>query len=110
MTNLPKGTTIGTTNLQLGELIHMEFDFYNGTSFQVYTSMSTVVYANTIILWIFPTVSKGAQVLTIFFILTTLDNVTRVIALLANLQTYLLHSMAHAVHVAYNQNDHEQAY
>ena len=74
MTTLPKGKTIGTTNLQLGELIHMEFDLYNGTSFQVYTSMSTVVYANTIILWIFPTVSKGAQVLTIFFILTTLNN------------------------------------
>ena len=50
MTTLPKGTTIYTTNLQPGELIHMDFDFYNVTSIRRFTSMLNIFCAKTIIL------------------------------------------------------------
>ena len=46
MKNSPKGTTVDTTNLQPGELIHMDFDFYNMTSIRGFTSMLTVVCEN----------------------------------------------------------------
>ena len=72
MTTFPKGTTVDTGNLQPGELIHMEFDFYNVTSIRGFTSMLTVVCANTRILWVLPTASKLAPVRIIRFILTTL--------------------------------------
>ena len=52
----------------------MEFAFYNVTSIRGFTSMLTVVFAKTRMLWIFPTASKIEPVLIIRFILTTLLN------------------------------------
>ena len=74
MTTFPKGTTVDTSNLQPGEFIHMEFSFYNVISIRGFTSMITVVYKNTIMLWIFPNVYKIDHVRIILFILTTLKN------------------------------------
>ena len=70
-----KGTTVETINLQQGELVHMEFAFYKVTSIHGFTSMRTVVFENTRILWVFPSAPKRAPVRIICFILTTLMNV-----------------------------------
>ena len=40
---LPKGKTVETTNLQPGEIIHMDFAFYNVTPILGFTSMLDVV-------------------------------------------------------------------
>ena len=74
MTTSPKVKTVGTTNLQPGELIHMDFAFYNVTSIRGLTFMLTVVYANTRMICVFPTESKQYPVYIIQFIITTLNN------------------------------------
>ena len=43
MTTLPKGTDIGTSNLQPGELIQMKFSFYNVTSVHGFTPILNVL-------------------------------------------------------------------
>ena len=55
---LPKGTTVDTTNLCIGEIMHMEFDLYNVTYIQGFTYVLNVVCATTMIIWIFTTQSK----------------------------------------------------
>ena len=42
-----KGTTVDTSKIQPGELVHTDFAFYNVTSILVFTSMLTVVCAKT---------------------------------------------------------------
>ena len=74
MTTFPECNTVDTTNLQPGEPIHMQFAFFNVTSIIGFTSILTVVCANNIILWVFPTVKKISPVQIILFILTTLNN------------------------------------
>ena len=69
-----KGTTVDTTNIQPVEIIHMDLDFYNVTSIHGLTSILTVVYGNTIMLWIFITASKQALDRIISFILKTFKN------------------------------------
>ena len=58
MTTFPKGKTVDTTNRQPGEIIHMNFAFYNVNSIRGFTSMITVVCSKTKMLWVFPTASK----------------------------------------------------
>ena len=72
MTTLSKGTTVDTSNIQLGELIHMDFAFYNVTSIRGFTSILTFVCTNTIMLWVFS--PKQSPVCIICFILKTLKN------------------------------------
>ena len=67
ITTYPKVTTVDTSKLQPGELVHMEFSFYHVTYIQVLTSVLTVVCANTIILWVFPTEYKRSYVFIIGF-------------------------------------------
>ena len=74
MTTIDKGTTVDTSNLQPGETIHMYFSFYNITPIRGFTSILILVYENTRILWIFPTVSKRTPIRIIHLILTTLIN------------------------------------
>ena len=74
MTTFHKGTTVDKTNLQTGEIIHMDFAFYNVTSTPVFIYILPVVCENTIMLWLFPTAYKRAHVHIIRFILTTLNN------------------------------------
>ena len=74
MTTLSKGTTVDTTHHKPGELIHMDFSFYNLTYNLVFTSIPTVFCAKTIMIWVFDNVSKRSPVLIICFILTTLTN------------------------------------
>ena len=74
MTTSPKGTTIGTANLQQGELIHVDFASYNVTSICGFTFMKTVVCAKTIMICLLPTASKQSPVCIIHFIITTLNN------------------------------------
>ena len=69
-TTIIKGTTVDTSNLQPGELIHMEFVFYNVTSIHGFTSMITPVCAKTGMIWVFPTAPKIAPVCIIRFTLT----------------------------------------
>ena len=54
----PKITTVDTTNLKPGELIQIDFDFYNVTSVCGFTSMLTIVCAKTRLIWVFTTTSK----------------------------------------------------
>ena len=72
MTNFPKENTFYTSNLQPGELIPMEFDFYNMNSILGFTYMTTVVCVNNIMIWLFPTASKYSPFYIIRYILTTL--------------------------------------
>ena len=74
MKTFHKGTTFDTSNLQPEELIHMDFALYNVTYLCGITSMISVVCAKTIMLWVFPNVSKQYPVRVVRFILTTLDN------------------------------------
>ena len=74
MTTTNKGTKIDTSNLQPGDLVHVEFVFYNVTSSCGFNPIITVVCARTRIIWLFPTASKKAPVRIIRFILTTLMN------------------------------------
>ena len=74
ITTLPKGTTVDTNSLWPGELIHVEFTFYDVALIQVVTSMLTVVCENTTMIRVFLTASKKAPVRIICFILTTLKN------------------------------------
>ena len=69
-----KDTTVDISNLQPGELIYMDFAFYNVTSIRGFASMLIFFCANTIMIWVFPTASKRAPVRIIRFILTTLMN------------------------------------
>ena len=74
MTTINKITTVETSNLQPGKRFHMEFAFYNITSIRGFTSMLTVVCAQTRMLWVLPTASKIAPVCIICFIPKTLIN------------------------------------
>ena len=74
MNTLPKGKTVDAANLQPGELIHIYFDFYNMTSIRGLTSVLTVVYERTRMLWVFNTESKIPPFRTIHFILKTSKN------------------------------------
>ena len=58
MKNINKGTTVYTSNIQPGELVHMDFEFYNVISIRGFTSMLTVVCTKTTTIWVFPTASK----------------------------------------------------
>ena len=62
MTTLTKLKTVDTIRIQPGELIHMDFSFYNVTSVHGFTSMITVVCSNTRTLYVFTTASKQAHV------------------------------------------------
>ena len=55
MKTFPRLTIVDKTNLQPGELIQMDFSFYNVTSIRGINYMLTVVYENTRMLWVFPT-------------------------------------------------------
>ena len=74
MTTFPKSTTVDTTILQPIELIYMDFSLYNLTSFLSFTSMITLLCANNIMLWLFPTVLKIPPVQIICFVLKTFKN------------------------------------
>ena len=73
-TSFPEVITFFKTQLQPGELLHMDFAFYNVTLVLGFTSMITVVCEKTIIIWFFPTSSKISPVCIIFFILATFNN------------------------------------
>ena len=74
MKTVNKGTTVDTSNLQPGELVYMDFEFYNVTSIHGFTFIIIVVYKNTRIIGLFPTASTRTPVRIIHFILTTLLN------------------------------------
>ena len=74
MTVSPKGTTVDTSNLQPGELIHVDFDFNNVIYIHGFTSVLTVVCAKTIIIWVLPIATKQAPVCIISFIIKTFNN------------------------------------
>ena len=74
MKTIDKGTTVDTSNLQPGELVHIDFAFYKLTSIRGFTSILRVVCAKTRMLWVLPTESKISHFRIIRFILTTLMN------------------------------------
>ena len=73
MTTINKGTTVDTSNLQPGELVHMGFAFYNVTYIRGLTFMITVVCEKTIMIWVFPTAYKRAPICIIRFMTTLLN-------------------------------------
>ena len=74
ITDLLKGTTVGTNNLQPGELIHIERAFYNVTSVRGFTFIFTVSCEKTRMIWVLPTASKRSPLSVVRFILTILNN------------------------------------
>ena len=50
ITTINKGTTVDTSNLKPGELVHVGFSFYNITSISGFNSIRTVVREKTIML------------------------------------------------------------
>jgi hypothetical protein len=59
--NLPqfhKGKTLSMATLKPGELLHMDFEFWDIVSRRLFTAMLTIVDAKTRMLWIFCTSSK----------------------------------------------------
>ena len=56
--NLPYGITLNTDNLQLEQLIHMNFYFMNETSIRKFSSVLIEVDAKARKLWKFPTQNK----------------------------------------------------
>ena len=74
MTTFPKVTTVDTTYLRPGELIHMNFALYNVNFDRGFISIITVFCENTGTVWVFHTASKQSPVRTICYILTTLNN------------------------------------
>ena len=62
ITAINKVTTVDTSNLQPGELTHMDFGFYNATSIRRFTSMLTVICAKTRMLCFLLTASKISPV------------------------------------------------
>ena len=47
MKTFPKGKTVDSTNLQPGELIHINFDLYSVTSIRGFISTLVVVFEKT---------------------------------------------------------------
>ena len=74
MTTINKGKIVDTSNLQPGELVHMNFAFYNVNPINGFTSVLAVVCAKTRMLRLFLTAPKRAPVHIICFILKTLKN------------------------------------
>ena len=74
ITNFPEGTTVDTTHLQPGEILHTKFFFYNVTSTRGFNSILTVVCAKTRILWFFHAAPKWPLVHIIQLILTKSNN------------------------------------
>ena len=74
MKTINKLTTVDTSNLKPGEIIHMDFEFYNVNSICGFTSMLTVIFEMTRMIWVNPTASKRAPVHTTHFITTTPKN------------------------------------
>ena len=74
ITALPKYTIFDASNLQPGELIHIDFSFYNVNSIRGFTSVITVICAKNRMIWLFPTSSKQYLVRITRFILTTFIN------------------------------------
>ena len=68
--NVPWGITLNTDNLQLGQLIHMDFYFMNITSIRKFTSVLMAIDAKARKLWKFPTQSKRPPLDIIDFFLT----------------------------------------
>ena len=57
ITNSPKGATVDRSNLKPGELIHIDFAFYNVTSICGFTSILTVFREKTRMIWVFSNAS-----------------------------------------------------
>ena len=68
MTIFPIVTAVDKTHLQPGEILHIEFSFYNVTYIRVFTSMITIVCAKVVMIWILPIASKRAPFRIIPFI------------------------------------------
>ena len=74
MITFPKVKTVKTSKLQPGELIHIDFDFYNVTPIFGFNSMLTFVCANIRMLLVLPTASKWSPFHIIYFIFKKLNN------------------------------------
>ena len=74
----PKGHTMDTSSLQRGELLHIDFGFYDTVSIRGFTSELVIIDAKTRILWTFPSSSKRAplHILRYFFTMLSKDGVT----------------------------------
>ena len=74
MKTFPRGTTIDTTKLQPGELIHIKFALYIVNSVRGFTAMLTALCEITRILLVFTTEYKRSPFRIISFIQTPFSN------------------------------------
>ena len=81
MTIHSKGSAVYRTNMQLEELLHLDFAFYNSTYICGLTAMMTVVLSRTKMIWTSPNYFNQLTVRIIRFIMKTLKNKK-------NMQTY----------------------
>jgi len=72
----PKGKTIDTNHIEPGELLHIDFSFWDTQSHRGFTTMLLIIDAKTRMLWLFCSSSKRAPIQTLeyFFRLLHLDN------------------------------------
>ncbi len=68
----PKGRTLDTSTLPRGALLHIDFAFWDVTSLRGFTSMLCIIDAQTRMLWVFCTASKGPPIHIIDYLLDML--------------------------------------
>ena len=57
-----KGETLDTSKLEKGELLHIDFKFFEKTSIRGFTTILTIFDAKTRKLWVFPRLDKSPQI------------------------------------------------
>jgi hypothetical protein len=61
----PKGKTIDTNHIEPGELLHIDFSFWDTQSHRGFTTMLLIIDAKTRMLWLFCSSSKRAPIQTL---------------------------------------------
>jgi hypothetical protein len=62
MTQVRKGKTVDTSTLQPGELLHIDFAFWDVLSHRGFNAALMIIDTNTRFLWLFCTASKKLPV------------------------------------------------
>jgi len=72
----PKGSTTNTDNLSPGQLLHIDFGFWDIVSHRGFSSMLLIIDAKTRMLWLFCTSNKRAtiKILSYFFSIMKKEN------------------------------------
>jgi hypothetical protein len=72
MTQVRKGKTMDTTDLRPGEVLHLDFAFWDIPSHRGFTAMLVAIDAKTRKLWLFCTASKNAPIHILWWLFSNL--------------------------------------